>query len=368
MGQLNGILAYELHTLSTYMKRGLVKRFGCWALLSLSLVNTPTWSVETGGLEGDFLSWGAGARALGLGKAFSAVVDDASATYWNPAGLASLQRGELTGLHAQLWEGTTFDFFSAALPTLVEGTFGWQTVILASNGGERRDADNTLLDGSFGVVKAAFGPSWALPLSPWLSMGVTVKYLGRWVDSVQSGFLTGDAGWLVKLPYDLTLALTGKHLLAWRQGATADTLTPQWRLGAAWRPLYDLLLVSFDVEQSGHLHVGMEMAPLFPFVLRAGTDRLESGLSAGMRLDDIGLDYTASLHQEFGLSHRMSFTVQFGDALAHVRLSKAREACERALDAYDAGDAETARRLSDEVLRLDPENVSASFLKNKLQR
>ena len=38
---------------------------------------------------------GAGARALGMGGAFTAVADDATANTWNPAGMAQLERPEL---------------------------------------------------------------------------------------------------------------------------------------------------------------------------------------------------------------------------------------------------------------------------------
>ena len=41
-------------------------------------------------------SRGLGARALGMGGAFIAVADDASATFWNPAGLGGLQRRDLS--------------------------------------------------------------------------------------------------------------------------------------------------------------------------------------------------------------------------------------------------------------------------------
>src|SRR5688572_3900110 len=35
------------------------------------------------GEPGGFTQWGAGARSLGMGRAFLAVSDDASASYWN---------------------------------------------------------------------------------------------------------------------------------------------------------------------------------------------------------------------------------------------------------------------------------------------
>ena len=42
-------------------------------------------------LHGSDLGMGIGARAIGLGGAFVSIADDASATFWNPAGLTSIR-------------------------------------------------------------------------------------------------------------------------------------------------------------------------------------------------------------------------------------------------------------------------------------
>ncbi len=52
---------------------------------------------------------GAGARAMGMGGAFTAVADDATATYYNPAGLAQLQRPELTAVGYFASNSTVWD-------------------------------------------------------------------------------------------------------------------------------------------------------------------------------------------------------------------------------------------------------------------
>jgi len=44
---------------------------------------------------GDFLTVGVGARALALGEAFAGIADDATAIYWNPAGLGQINRVEI---------------------------------------------------------------------------------------------------------------------------------------------------------------------------------------------------------------------------------------------------------------------------------
>ncbi len=45
---------------------------------------------EEGSHAAEFLSHGVGARALGMGSVFVSIADDATATYWNPAGLTRI--------------------------------------------------------------------------------------------------------------------------------------------------------------------------------------------------------------------------------------------------------------------------------------
>jgi len=54
---------------------------------------------------GEFLALGAGARALALGSAYVAIADDATAGYWNPAGLADLDGRQVHLTHAERYSG-----------------------------------------------------------------------------------------------------------------------------------------------------------------------------------------------------------------------------------------------------------------------
>src|SRR5262249_22777814 len=58
-----------------------------------------------------------GARAIGMGGAFSALADDASALFWNPAGLARVGHQEIGASHANLYDtGIHDDVVSFVLP------------------------------------------------------------------------------------------------------------------------------------------------------------------------------------------------------------------------------------------------------------
>ena len=65
---------------------------------------------------------GTGARPLGMGSAFVAVSDDATAIYWNPAGLHRLRKRELQIQHAEQFGGTVkHDVFTVCGPSPLGG-------------------------------------------------------------------------------------------------------------------------------------------------------------------------------------------------------------------------------------------------------
>lgn len=71
---------------------------------------------------GEFLHVPAGARAVGMGGAFTSLADDASAPYWNPAGLALLGSREILYQHAeQFGSAVNYDYGSFTFPIAKEG-------------------------------------------------------------------------------------------------------------------------------------------------------------------------------------------------------------------------------------------------------
>ncbi len=73
----------------------------------------------------EFLSIGIGAGAMGMGNATVAGVNDVTATYWNPAGLATIpnENGVYLGaMHAEWFAGVSkHDYLAATIPMAKEG-------------------------------------------------------------------------------------------------------------------------------------------------------------------------------------------------------------------------------------------------------
>ncbi len=89
-------------------------------LLSTALVaQTPKYSNE-------FLAIGVGARGLGLSGAMSAMVNDATAGYWNPAGLTKVKGNlQIALMHSEYFAGIAkYDYGSFAAPIDATRTIG----------------------------------------------------------------------------------------------------------------------------------------------------------------------------------------------------------------------------------------------------
>lgn len=78
----------------------------------------PSHAQENAGQAGEFLRAGVGTRAIAMGRAFTSISDDASALYWNPAGLLSLTKvgGTFLFTHTSLQEGASLNYLAGAIP------------------------------------------------------------------------------------------------------------------------------------------------------------------------------------------------------------------------------------------------------------
>ncbi|MDB5202396.1 MAG: PorV/PorQ family protein [Ferruginibacter sp.] len=157
----------------------------------------------------EFLNIGAGARGLGMGNAQVASVDDATAGYWNPAGLTQVKDNPNASImHAEYFSGIAkYDYASVAIPVQDnKRTLGFSLLRFAVD-----DIPNTLFlvepDGSinygniqtFSSADYAFLFSFAQTLreteSNTLSVGANAKVIYRKVGKFASAWGFGlDAG------------------------------------------------------------------------------------------------------------------------------------------------------------------------------
>jgi hypothetical protein len=151
------------------------------AMRALALVLLGTGVVVSGATAAGFEESG-GARARGMGGAFVAIADDATAPYWNPAGLGCIWRPEFTATYSNRYMSLddNLGFYGAGLgyPTEAYGT-------IAVTGG--------MFKPDF-YSETAMGLSYALPVSlePMLSIGLTGKFLSRGWDTGVDDYVSND--------------------------------------------------------------------------------------------------------------------------------------------------------------------------------
>ena len=58
-----------------------------------------------------FLKLGAGARGVAMGESFVAVANDASALYWNPAGMVQFNQDQVIASHTEYLVDIKHEFF-----------------------------------------------------------------------------------------------------------------------------------------------------------------------------------------------------------------------------------------------------------------
>ncbi len=263
-----------------------------------------------------------GARAQGLGAAFSAVSDDANATFWNPAGMTLLRSTEFTYSHWALSDVSDVgvDFAAVAVPFTagaLDAAVGLSFVRVGADLEEGASA--TQQD----ISDSRFSLSGGLRLARFLSVGISLNRLEVTSDRGSGAGFGFDAAAFVQplAEYDLRLALVGKNLSG---DVKNEALDQSWRIGAAGGFWKQRILVALDTQLrrdingsdgvTGLVYAGVEVTPIEYFALRfGGGSEHQYGLGFGVRHRGFGLDYAFSGDDEvLGDSHRVSVSFAFG--------------------------------------------------------
>ncbi len=304
----------------------------------------------------DFLSIGVGGRALGMGSAYTAVANDVTAGYWNPAGLTGVKFPEIMVMHDQRYSDiVSYNYGAVALPLTKTETVALSAIVLSVSGIPNTlnaliNYDGTgVLDPSnrldytkitfFSATDVAVIGSYARQLTDNFSYGANVKFIRRSIGSTYGTGIGFDVGALYKPFRNFRLGANLQNVtttvVAWTTGTTELT-TPTLATGAAYDlpigpvsvvPALDLL---FNVDNLGsgatvHLgplsadvNTGIEVDYKNVIAIRAGyTDVKQFTIGAGIRLPKLEIDYSFARFaygDALGDTHRISLELILGNS------------------------------------------------------
>lgn len=162
------------------------------------------YASDVGTSGAQFLRLGVGARATSMGGAFTGVSDDATAVYWNPAGIIQLNKRSISLMHAMCYEGMSYEWLSFVKPTSI-GNMGVGIQYFSYGNIDERDTNGFKL-GNFSPTDIAIIVSYARKVSN-IFIGVNAKYISTKIIKSANAYAF-DMGVLKKLMQDrLSLGL-----------------------------------------------------------------------------------------------------------------------------------------------------------------
>ena len=215
-----------------------------------------------------FLNINPGARPTGMGDAFVAIADDATATYWNPAGLGFQEGREFSLMHSEWLPGFGFgdmyyDFIAYKHEIEGLGTVGGNIVYFYL-GEMQRTSPSGEDEGTFRTWETAITLSYGTDLSEDLAIGINTKFIYSHLSDRGAGQEKGsgigysvaaDIGLLYISDYDIDFGVTISNIgpkISYIDYEQADPLPTNLKAGFAYYLFYDdinSLVVTGDMNK-----------------------------------------------------------------------------------------------------------------------
>lgn len=284
-----------------------------------------------------FLKLGVGGRAEAMGEAFSAVVDDASAMYWNPAALTRVPHRSVVLMHAAGIDKSYFDYGAFAQNLGRWGSVGVGLQYFSAGKLTETDDVSGADVGTFSPYDLAasigYAYTWSSSSAPAFlagtSFGLTFKHIeSKILGSAQTQAV--DIGLLSPTFFKekVRLAFSAVNMGGeMKFDQESATLPMAFRFGASCR-LYDRLLTAMDValpkDNAPYVALGNEVslfsAPTWRLDARFGLNTRTIGDVEGLHGISMGLgwgvsrmnfDYAFLPFGSLGNVHRLSLSSRF---------------------------------------------------------
>ena len=300
------------------------------AAVALGLMYVPVRpsyaAVAVGGSTGDFLQFEVGGRASGMGGAQVSSASGVMAQFWNPAGLASLERPQVGGMHATWLDNLSYEWLGYATP--VNPRFGVGSLSVAyfhmpSIEGADEFGNPT---GAFRVYDMAVTAGLAKPVGRHLAVGGNAKMIRQNLATVSATGFAVDLG-ASYMTHGATFAAVVQNLgpeLSYGTGGSYP-LSRQVRFGLSREWMSGKLLLGadynmpsdyyddarFGAEYRLHPNVSMRMGYRHQF---GEIDDPAEGISYGLgvHFGQLNVDYALTPDNDFSDVHRLSFGYSFG--------------------------------------------------------
>jgi hypothetical protein len=297
---------------------------------------------------GEFMAIGVGGRALGMGGAHVALVNDGTSGYWNPGALARIDFPEAIVMHEERFGSLiNYDYASVAIPYGADASLGVSVLRLGVDGiPDTRNAwvdnnGNGVFDNAdrldYDKITYFNSADWALYFtyakrsSQEFFYGANIKVIRRTLADQSATGIGFDVGALYSPMANLFLGANAQDitttLVAWSTGRN-ELVSPTLKLGAAYSigllgghlaPALDVDVrfedrrfasvasvgpVSFDP------HAGLEFDYKSTIAVRVGySDIKQLSVGAGLHLHMLDVDYSFakfSGDESLGNTHRIS--------------------------------------------------------------
>jgi long-subunit fatty acid transport protein len=285
----------------------------------------------------EFLKIGVGSRASAMGDAFVAIANDASALYWNPAGLSQFKDDQLMFSHNMWVVDINHDFVGAVYHMDETNTFGVAFTALSMQDMPVTTEFQPFGTGDyFGFGDIALAVTYSRKMTEQFSFGGTVRYIEETLDKLKMRGVMIDLGtyyWTGlgttrfavtvsnfgnQLAPDGQVVLIGKRSISQWQAFSPPTV---FRIGFAFEPYQDeinkvtaSIQLNHPNDNSENLSTGVEYNWKNTFYLRGGykfnVDEQNYSFGAGVYLPvsiaNVTVDYSYSNFVRLGTAHRFS--------------------------------------------------------------